>query len=197
MTHASKITREIRRSLDELEDAHNAGKVAIRSGGTTDFGFEEFGNTFVIPFELDDPEKLRLLSRFCEEKSQITCSIVKFLTTPKEDTVDVEPWPVAPKFAEPVSDVCVEFCDSRGLNSVLRTCLEQVRETFSNIRNLYAELDHFRDDEPEDIGHVIIRLEVESDQKTALKEYDACVDWMVGNIAASDSNFFTLTVRRA
>ena len=196
MKHASEITREIGRSLDELEDAHNIGKVAIRVDGTADLSFEWFGNTFVILFDLDDPEKLRLLSNICEEKSEIASGIVRSLMTPREDTVDVEPWPVPPKFPEPVSDACVEFCDSHGLNDVLRICLEQARETFSNIRNLYAELDHFRDDELGDIGHVVIRLEVESDQENALKEYDAYVDWMVGNIAASDSSFFTLTVRR-
>ena len=116
--------------------------------------------------------------------------------TPRKDTVDVEPWPVSPKFPESVSKACVEFCDSHGLNDALKICLEKIREIFSKVKNLYTELDYFRDDEPGDIGHVVIRLEVESDQENALKEYDAYVDWMIENISASDSNFFTLTVRR-
>ena len=194
MTHASQITREIERYLDELEDAHSIGKVAIRADGTVDLSPEEFVGTFAI--YLDDPEKLRLLSKIYEETSEITNGIVRSSMAPKKDTVDVEPWPVSPKFPELVSDACIEFCDSHGLNDVLRICLKQARETFSNIKNLCTELDYFRDDEPGDIGHIVIRLEVESDQKNALKEYEAYVDWMVENIAASDSNFFTLTVRR-
>lgn len=196
MTSAIKITSEVKRSLRGLKGAHDIGKVGIAAEGTADLNLGELIHTFETLSYFDAPEKLRLLSKICEEKSEITSGIVSLLTTWEKDTIDVEPWPVAPKFSEPVSDACIEFCDSRGLNDVLRICLEQARGTFSNIRNLYAELDHFRDDEPEDIGHVIIRLEVESDQETSLKEYDACVDWMVGNIAASDSNFFTLTVRR-
>ena len=184
MTYASEITREVRRSLDELEDADNIGKVAIRTYGTADISSGEFEGTFVI--YLDDLEKLNLLSNIYVRSSM----------TPRKDTVDIEHWPVSPKFPESVSKACIEFCDSHGLNDVLRMCLKQVRETFPNIRNLCAELDYFRDDEPEDIGHAVIRLEVESDQKNALKEYDAYIDWMVENIAASDSNFFTLTVRR-
>jgi len=131
-----------------------------------------------------------------EERSEITSGIIRILTSQKEDTVDVEPWPLLPKFPVPVSDACKEFCDSHGLNSVLRTCLEQARHAFSNIRNLYAELDYFRDNEPEDVGHIVIRPEVKSDQKSALSQYDAWVDWMIANIPASETNFLTLTIKR-
>lgn len=198
MTSTITITTDtnIEKSLGELKDAPYIGKVGMMTEGTADLNLGELRNTFVIPFSLDDPEKLRLLSKICEEKSEITTGIVRILMYPKEDTVDVEPWPLMTQFPEPVSDACIEFCNSHGLNPVLRTCLEQARQTFSNIRNLYAESDYFRDNEPEDVGHIVIRVEVKSDQETALNQYDAWVDWMVANLSVSDSSFFTLTIRR-
>jgi len=196
-THAIDITRQIEESLNDLEDAFNISKAGMATEGTADLKVGELLNTFEILRGLDGPkEKFSLLIKIGREISGIAGGIIQFVTSPPKDTVDVEPWPVVPKFPERVSNVCVEFCDSYGLNPVLRTCLEHARKTFSNIRNLYAELDYFRDDQPEDIGHVVMRVEVESDQETALKEYDAWVDWMITNITASESNFFTLTVRR-
>ena len=196
MMTAVNITTDIEKSLDELKDAPDISKFGMMTEGTTDLNVGGLRNTFVIYFGFNDPEKLRLLNKIFEERSEITSGIIRILMSQKEDTVDVEPWPLLPKFPERVSDACKEFCDSHGLNSVLRICLEQARHTFSNIKNLYAELDYFRDNEPEDVGHVVIRLEVESDQKTALSQYDAWIDWMVANLSVSESNFFTLTIRR-
>lgn len=195
MTSTITITTDIEKSFGELKVAPDISMVGMMTEGTADLNLGELRNTFVIPFGLDDPEKLRLLNKIFEEKSEITSGII-ILMSQKEDTVDVEPWPLVPKFPEPVSDACIEFCNSHGLNPVLRTCLEQARQTFSNIRNLYAESDYFRDNEPEDVGHIVIRVEVKSDQETALNQYDAWVDWMVANLSVSDSSFFTLTIRR-
>lgn len=197
MTSTITITTDtdIEKSLGELKDAPYIGKVGMITESTADLNFGELRNTFVIPLDLANSEKLMLLSKILEEKSEITSGII-ILMSQKEDTVDVEPWPLVPKFPEPVNEACVEFCDSHGLNTVLRTCLEQARQTFSNIRNLYAELDYFRDNEPEDVGHIVIRVEVKSDQETALNQYDSWVDWMVANLSVSDSSFFTLTIRR-
>ncbi|MFZ2148729.1 MAG: hypothetical protein WAV28_16050 [Sedimentisphaerales bacterium] len=196
MTPTITTTIDIEKSLGELKDAPDISKFGMKTEGTSDFNFGELRNTFVIHSELDDPKKLRLLNKIFEEKSEITSGKVRILMFQKEDTVDIEPWPVVPEFPEPVNGACIEFCDSHGLNPVLRTCLERARHTFSNIKNLYAELDYFRDNEQEDVGHVVIRLEVESDQKTALSQYDAWIDWMVANLSVSESNFFTLTIRR-
>lgn len=196
MTSTITITTDIEKSLGELKVAPDISMVGMMTEGTADLNLGGLQNTFVIPFDLANSEKLMLLSKICEEKPEIMAGIVRILMYPKEDTVDVEPWPVVPKFPEYVSDACIEFCDSHGLNPVLRICLEQARQTFSNIRNLYAELDYFRDNEPEDVGHIVIRVEVKSDQETALNQYDSWVDWMVANLFVSDSSFFTLTIRR-
>jgi len=199
MTSTITITTEttdIEKSLGEMKTAPDISKLGMITESTADLNYGELRNTFVISFGLDDPEKLRLLNKIFEEKSEITSGIIRILMSQKEDTVDVEPWPLVPKFPEPVSDACIEFCDSHGLNPVLRTCLKQARQTFSNRKNLYAELDYFRDNEPEDVGHVVIRVEVKSDQETALNQYDSWVDWMVANLSVSDSSFFTLTIRR-
>jgi len=90
----------------------------------------------------------------------------------------------------------VKFCNSRGVLGVLRKCLNQTRIVFSNIVHLSAELDYFRDEGIEDSTHVVIRVEVNSDQKVALDEYDAWVNWVIQNISPDDGNFFTLTVQR-
>ena len=196
MTSTITITTDIEKSLGELKAAPDISKLGMITESTADLNFGELRNTFVISFGLDNPEKLRLLNKIFKEKSKITSGIIRILMSQKENTIDVEPWPLVPKFLEPVSDVCIEFCDSHGLNPVLRTCLKQTRQIFSNIKNLYAELDYFRDNEPEDVGHVVIRVEVKSDQETALNQYDSWVDWMVANLFVSDSSFFTLTIRR-
>ncbi|MCK4819587.1 hypothetical protein KA005_27715, partial [bacterium] len=182
MTSTITITTDIEKSLGELKAAPDISKLGMITESTADLNFGELRNTFVISFGLDNPEKLRLLNKIFKEKSKITSGIIRILMSQKENTIDVEPWPLVPKFLEPVSDVCIEFCDSHGLNPVLRTCLKQTRQIFSNIKNLYAELDYFRDNEPEDVGHVVIRVEVKSDQETALNQYDSWVDWMVANL---------------
>jgi len=100
------------------------------------------------------------------------------------------------EFAAPVSQECKKFCDLRGLNSVLAKCLVKVKEIFSNIEKLSAELDYFRDNQEEDSTHIVIRVEVSSNQKTALRNYDRWTCWMAKNVTPNDSEFFTLTVRR-
>jgi hypothetical protein len=95
-----------------------------------------------------------------------------------------------------ISQECIEFCHTKGLISVRDDCLRKAREVFSNIEKLYAELDNYQDDESEDSEHVVIRLEVTSNQQTMLDQYDRMVSWMAENIAPKDSGYFTLTVER-
>lgn len=95
-----------------------------------------------------------------------------------------------------VSKECLEFCYSRGLSSILANCLKRVKDIFSNIVELSAELDYFRDDQAEDVPHVVIRVEVNSDQETALQEYDQLVCWMAEHVAPSETDYFTMTVKR-
>jgi hypothetical protein len=97
---------------------------------------------------------------------------------------------------EYASKECVEFCDSQGLTSILADCLSKAKELFSNRIKLSAELDYFQDEQEEDIPHVVIRIEVNSDQQTALQQYDQLVKWMTSEVSPSDSQLFTVTVKR-
>jgi hypothetical protein len=112
------------------------------------------------------------------------------------NTTDAITWPKSFLFSELVSSECLEFCDSHQLNSLLEACFKKAHEVFSNITKLFAEYDYFRDEESEDSGHIVIRVEVSSDQQTALGDYDRWVDWVVDNLTPQQRRFFTLTVKR-
>jgi len=149
---------------------------------------------------LDASQKLNLLRRFYgrryeEIQALVRAYLADFMRPSWESTGEVE-WPVSSEFEGYASDECVEFCNSHGLNSILRKCREQVENVFSDIVNHYAELSRFEDAEPDDIGHIVIRLEVKSDQATVLKQYDRWVKWIVKNLDPEDEKFFTLTFKR-
>ena len=97
---------------------------------------------------------------------------------------------------ESASKECIEFCDSQGLTSILADCLSKAKELFSSRIKLSADLDYFRDDQVENTPHVVIRVEVNSDQQKAIEEYDQFVCWMATEIPPSDSQHFTITVKR-
>ncbi|MBA7711190.1 hypothetical protein ES703_120145 [subsurface metagenome] len=112
MTSTITITTDIEKSLGELKVAPDISMVGMMTEGTADLNLGGLQNTFVIPFDLANSEKLMLLSKICEEKPEIMAGIVRILMYPKEDTVDVEPWPVVPKFPEYVStELCFHLCD--------------------------------------------------------------------------------------
>jgi hypothetical protein len=147
--------------------------------------------------KLENTRKIGFLIRYLELQEQSKLSeIIHMIAAPIEQATNSIEWPYSLKFSEHVSTACAEFVESHRLNEVLERCLSKARQLFSNIKNLYAELDYFRDDEPEDIGHVVIRVEVDSDQQTALDEYDAWVDWMIENLPNSANDFFTITIKR-
>ena len=95
-----------------------------------------------------------------------------------------------------ITTECLEFCKNYKLQNLLSKCLCEVTDIFSNITRLNAEYDYFRDEESEDSGHIVIRVEVSSDQQIALRDYDKWVDWIVENLTAKQRKFFTLTIRR-
>jgi len=92
---------------------------------------------------------------------------------------------------------CVEFCNSHGLIPDLEKCMSEAKILFSNIQSLSAEYDCFDQDEYEEDGHVVIRIEVGSDQETAFKEYDTFTNWMLDNINDDNLDSFVVTVHRA
>lgn len=148
--------------------------------------------------DIDDSYKHELLSRICEDEDEdkIVIKIIGILLHQKWQETTQQPWPTDPKFPEPVTDACIEFCDSHNLNTVMTKCLTKAREIFSNIEKLYSELSYFRDDEFEDSSHAVIRVEVDSNQKTVINEYDEWADWMVENISPQNSKYITITVKR-
>ena len=93
-------------------------------------------------------------------------------------------------------DACIEFCNTHGLISDLRKCLDQAKDTFLNRLSLKAEYDCYPIDEYEEEGHITIRVEVDSDQDTAFREYDKFVGWMLDKITDDNLDFFVLTVNR-
>lgn len=100
------------------------------------------------------------------------------------------------QFEDIADDACIEFCDAHGLISDLRKCINQAKDIFSNRQNLMAKYGRYPIDEYEEEGHIIIRVEVDSDQDTAFREYDKFVGWMLDTIADENLDFFVLTVNR-
>ena len=100
------------------------------------------------------------------------------------------------RVGEVINQDCVEFCNAKGLKSVLNEYIDRVKQNFSCINKIIVELDHFRDYENEDTGHVVIRVKVGSDQSIVIKEYDEMVSWIAENIPSDKSECFAITVKR-
>lgn len=187
---------QLEKPLKELWSAHDAIKAGIGLVSTTELNLDQLYGpavTFAVSYS---PEQMILLCKINEDKAIMINGVVSYLTTLKSGTSAVVNWPVGTEFEGVATDACVEFCNSHGLLGVLRRCLNQARVVFSNIAHLSAELDYFRDEGVEDSTHVVIRVKVKSNQKAALEEYDAWVNWVIQNISPDDCNFFTLTVQR-
>jgi hypothetical protein len=96
-----------------------------------------------------------------------------------------------------VSIECIEFCNSHGLTSILRQCLNQAKEIFSNIDTLSAEYKSFDEEDGEAEGHVAITVRVNSNRHTAMSNYDRWIDWKVDTLDAQARKYFTLTFHRS
>jgi hypothetical protein len=142
---------------------------------------------------LGDSEKFGVMIIRCpiEYQAQI---VQQMLIPKKEETTST--WPEEYKFSEPVSDACLEFADCHGLNEVLEQCFHAVRMLFSKIESLSADLDRFRDEDTEDIGHIVIKVKVGSSQRVAMREYDSWVEWLIRNLTPSECTRITLTISR-
>lgn len=106
-------------------------------------------------------------------------------------TVDEE-WPNAIEFKDWASEDCIEFCNTHGLLHDLRKCKRALTDTFSNIITLSADLGFYQEIDVEDIGHVVIRLEIATDRQTYRNEYKSWINWIIENI--SDENRMLLSV---
>lgn len=123
--------------------------------------------------------------------------VVNGLTTLEtNETTVAEEWPIALEFNGWASDDCIEFCNSHGLINDLRKCKRALNAIFSNINVSIAELDYYQEIGVNDEGHVVIRLEIESDRKTYRKEYKSWVRWMVDNLSDVSRMFFSVSIDR-
>jgi ferritin len=146
--------------------------------------------------ELEYSDKLwQFLRTFSREQNEQKMEAI-LRTIASSETESISKWPNRYQFSEPVSSSCREFADWHGLNETLEKCFHEARKVFSNVRALCAELDQFKDQEPEDIGHIVIRVEVASDREAVLREYDLWTDWIIRNLTPEENERFTLTLRR-
>jgi len=149
-----------------------------------------------IFIDLDDNDIERLIQSVSEQNDEVIRSTIRFFVKPKWETTVQEDWPIADEFEDVASNACIDFCNSRGLINDLRNCLQQIDIVFSNVQNVSAEYDCFDADEYEEEGHIVLRVEVSSDQETAFREYDVLTNWMLENIKDENLDFFILTVSR-
>lgn len=190
MTPTTEIARQLEESLGELENAHNISAIGIRVEDTADPSFGQLKNTFCSGFMCDDLRQTALLAYI--EYFNTRREIVLSLTTPQINTTIKEDRPVTWE----VEEIAKGFCKTHGLIPDLIKCLNQAEVIFSNIQNLVAEYDCFQVDDYKEDGHIVIRVEVDSDQKTVFQEYNIWTDWMLDNISDDKLDYFILTVSR-
>ncbi len=113
----------------------------------------------------------------------------------KDSTKIIIDWPVSSEFKNKASEECVEFCNSKGIIDSLRKCLQQISLIFKCGNDFYADYDCFDEEDGETEGHVVIRVNVNCDRRTALQDYEKWVDWKIENLL-QNTKYFTLTFRR-
>jgi hypothetical protein len=160
---------------------------ATDSKDTIDYSYyralQSFWGTYKSWVQMQLPE-------FCEE--YFKKALKNYIT--KENGTDK--WLVTFEFEGIADDACIEFCNTHGLISDLRKCINEAKYMFSNMQRLVTEYDCYPIDEYEEEGHIVIRVEVDSDQNTAFREYDKFIGWMLNEIADDNLGFFVLTVNR-
>lgn len=168
-------------SLPHLDLAKESYRYMLYSNPKT------YGQFTCAPYTYYDSSKPLRISK--EDIDRFQEALTVYIETPPEKG------PVAVGLTD-ATDQCLEFCNSHGLISDLRKCLNEAKKIFSNISNLKAEYDRFPADEYEEDGHVVLKVEVDSDQDTAFREYDDYTAWMMDNISDENLDFFILTVVR-
>jgi len=149
------------------------------------------------PFESYSSEiNNEYLSIASQVRDQLSKVVNGLTTLEVDETTIAEEWPIALEFNGWASDDCVEFCNSHGLIDDLRKCRRALNDIFSNINKSIAELDYYQEIGVDDEGHVVIRLEIESDRKTYKKEYRSWVSWMVDNLSDENRMFMSVSIDR-
>jgi len=190
MTNTTEVERQLKNSLGELENAYKISKVGMWAQDAGELNLEELKGTITPFFGREDFKELILLAY--KEYSHTKKEIVWSLTRSQAKTTVEEDRPVTWE----VEDIAKDFCRTHGLIPDLIRCLNRAETIFSHIQSLVAEYDCFHADDYEEDGHIVIRIEVASDQETSFDQYDTLKNWMLENISDDNMDFFVLTVRR-
>lgn len=95
-----------------------------------------------------------------------------------------------------VSEACIEFCNSHGLMCLLRQSLENLKTIFSGATNVFVDYDIFDDDENNDLGHMVFKFTVASNQEKYLEEYNQWFDFVADKISPHLARFITISPDR-
>jgi len=177
-------------SLVELNKTFTLASIVKWCGQTSDVLLERYCELCVPE---TDKEYLTLSKQL---RGQLSKVIDGLTTSEPQDTTVAEEWPVSLEFSGWASDDCIEFCNSHGLVEDLRKCRKTLNDSFTNIKNSLAEIDYYQDDAVDDEGHVVLRLEIESDRKTYRKEYNSFVSWMVDNLSDQNRMLISISIDR-
>lgn len=192
MTVDLNIPSGVEKSLKDLAEAQNEIKVRVFLGGST---FDKKSIEENSIHTISSFENLEQIMRELEENSFVMRSIVYVgkIGIGEERT---DEWPVTAEFYGIADDSCIEFCNAHGLISDLRKLINKAKEAFSKRQKISAEYDRFPADEFEEEGHVVLKIDVSSDQDTAFREYDEFTDWIYDNVNDDNQDFFILSVNR-
>ena len=180
-------------TAEALRNANRAIEVDIHDEGQTlpDW-FASIDKTELSIFDADI-EKLKCHQ---EQSFYTTRTVLHCLFIPKPKTTIEYDYPVVREFDGLATIDCIEFCNSHGLVETLRQCFKHTQCIFHNITRLFAELSFYQDDDTDDIGHIVIRLEVKSTKDVVRANKKAWLDWFIGNIGPEERMFFNLVVKR-
>jgi hypothetical protein len=190
MTDITELGQLLITPLNELENAYNINRERMWAEVATDAKSDQIESTFYSITLADELQDLVVLAykQYHDQKREI----VRSLTTPTNDTTSEEERLVTWK----VEDIAAEFCRTKGLIPDLIACLNQAEIGFSEIESIVAEYDCFHSDDYEEEGHIVIRIDVNSNQDTAFKEYEDYNGWMLENTGDKGLEYFIVTVRR-
>lgn len=100
------------------------------------------------------------------------------------------------RIGETIAIECMRFCESHNLLKTFKRCLQEAKEIFKPVQKIQAEFCFYQDDDTDDVGHIVIRLEVESERNIVRAQKKAWLEWFIGNIDPEERSFFNLVVRR-
>lgn len=89
----------------------------------------------------------------------------------------------------------VDFIAQHNLGNTCFLILLNMMKIYSKLVSIEIELDYWQDG-GDDEGHLVFNIVLESDQETALKDYNDYVTWEVTNIVPDDCVLCAMTIER-